>query len=72
VSLHICEIKNEHISVSLTVTIDKKDILHTHWLTRTYTRAHTHTHIHTFTHTNSHTHAFTIHAHMHIHRGYTL
>ena len=33
VSLHICEIKNEQISVSLTETIDKKDILHTHWLT---------------------------------------
>ena len=29
VYLHICEIKNEQISVSLTVTIDKKDILHT-------------------------------------------
>ena len=39
--LHICEIKNEQISVSLTITIEKKNILHTHWLTRTYTRAHT-------------------------------
>ena len=35
VYLHICIIKNEHISVSLTVTIEKKNILHTHWLTRT-------------------------------------
>jgi len=34
--LHICEIKNEQITVSLTVTIEKKNILHTHWLTRTY------------------------------------
>ena len=30
VCLHICEIKNEQISVSLTVTIEKKNILHTH------------------------------------------
>ena len=30
--LHICEIKNEQISVSLTVTIEKKNILHTHYL----------------------------------------
>ena len=30
VYLHICIIKNEHISVSLTVTIEKKNILHTH------------------------------------------
>ena len=28
--LHICEIKNEQITVSLTVTIEKKNILHTH------------------------------------------
>jgi len=26
---------NEQISVSLTVTIEKKNILHTHWLTHT-------------------------------------
>ena len=32
VYLHICEIKNEQISVSLTVTIGKKNILHTHYL----------------------------------------
>ena len=30
VYLHICKIKNKHISVSLTVTIEKKNILHTH------------------------------------------
>ena len=32
VYLHICEIKNEQTSVSLTVTIEKKNILHTHYL----------------------------------------
>ena len=30
VYLHNCEIKNEQITVSLTVTIEKKDIQHTH------------------------------------------
>jgi len=36
VYLHICKLKNEQNSVSLTVTIEKKNILHTHWLTHTY------------------------------------
>ena len=36
VYLHICEIKNEQISVSLTVTKEKKNIFHTQWPTRTY------------------------------------
>ena len=56
VYLHIFEIKNEQISVSLTVTIEKKNILHTHWLTRTYIHApRTYTRSRTQTHTLTHT-----------------
>ena len=70
VYLHICEIKNEQISVSLTVTIKRKISYtlidsHAHTRARTHTRPHARTRTHTRSRTQ--THAYTIHAHIHIH-----
>ena len=63
VYLHICEIKNEQISVSLTVTIKRK-ISYTLIDSHAHTRARKHTHVHArkLTHPrihNSCTHAYT-------------